>query len=196
MKYLADFLSALAFRESALRTQSERRALTAGIVCFSLGYLLYAVLRNYVYATLPELARPDDGSFINISVCIRDWVRSVVFLLVLYVPALILLGNTFSGDGRDLLVSKQEYQAHASTLLPLWGALFLVTAPLQLLIPHFVSIGLLDISFGMLIRSILLCIYTLWAIKQLSHLSWAQSLGVFALSWLTFVILIDFNSIV
>jgi hypothetical protein len=196
MNFFADIFSMLAFRERALRTQAERRTLTAGIVFFSLGCLLYAVLRNYVYATLPELARPGDGSFINISVILRDWVRSIVFLLVLYVPALILLGKTFSGDGRDLLVSKQEYQAHASTLLPLWGALFLITAPLQLLIPHFVSIGLLDISFGILIRSILLCVYTVWAIKQLSHLSWVQSLGVFALSWLTFAMLIDFTSIV
>jgi hypothetical protein len=195
MKFFADILGMLAFRGSALRTQSERRTLTGGIVCFSIGYLLYAVLRNYVYATLPELLHPDGGSYIYLSVILRDWVRSIVFLLVLYIPALIILGNTFSGDSRGLLVSKQEYQAHASTLLPLWGALFLITAPLQLLIPHFVSIGLLDISFGILIRSILLFIYTLWAIKPLSHLSWAQSLGVFTLSWLTFTLLIDFNPI-
>jgi tetratricopeptide (TPR) repeat protein len=191
MKIFADILGVLAFRGQALRMQSSRRAVAGGAVCFSIGYLVYSILRNLVYAYLPELANIE-GSFLNLNVSqvFLELVQSLLFLLILYIPALILLSNSVSGDGFGLSISKQEYQTHASALLPLWGVLFLIASPLQWLIPQFIPIGVFDVSFGKLFRTILLCIYTLWAIKQLNYLSWAQSFGVFALSWFTLVILV------
>jgi tetratricopeptide (TPR) repeat protein len=63
--------------------------------------------------------------------------------------------------------------------------LFLITAPLQWLVPHFLVVGVLEISVGMLVRSGLLLIYTVWSIQQLNYLSLGQALAVFALSWFT-----------
>ncbi len=195
MKLFFGILGMLGFRVDALRMQAERRALVGGVVCFSMGCLVYAIARNSVYAALPELAGLD-GSFLHLSLSriFLDLARSLIFLLIIYIPALIILSNAFSGDGLGLSLSKQEYHAHASALLPLWGVLFFITSPLQWLIPQFVPIGMLDISFGILLRSILLFLYTLWAIKRLSYLSWAQALGVFALSWFTFPVLMVLNS--
>jgi tetratricopeptide (TPR) repeat protein len=196
MKILANILGMLAFRVQSLRIQSGRRAIAGGAVCFSIGFLVYSVLRNLVYAYLPELSGIE-GSFLslNLSQVFLELVQSLLFLLIVYIPALILLSNVVSGDGLGLSFSKREYQTHASALLPLWGFLILIASPLQLLIPQFIPIGVFDISFGKLFRMILLCIYTLWAIKQLNYLSWAQSFGVFVLSWFAFAILLVLNSL-
>jgi hypothetical protein len=184
MKFLSDLLGVLAFRAHALRSLAESEALARGIVFFSAGFLAYGLVRNSVYAALPELAMRQTGfigSFFGLNL-----VQVLLFLLIVYIPAVIVLSNAMSGDGLGFSVSRQEYRTHISALLPVWGLLFLIAAPVQTLIPHFVNIGMFAISFGMLIRSVLLLAYTLWSIKQLSYLSTAQSLGVLILSWFTF----------
>jgi len=180
---LSDFFGMLVFRSRALRAQAERRAPVAGAVIFSIGYLIYALLRNSVYSSLPEIMMQRPGLFG--SLLNYPLFQILLFLLLIYIPAIIVISNAMSGDGLGLSISKQEYQAHASALLPLWGLTFLVAAPLQWLIPHFLIIGVLEISVGMLVRSVLIIVYTLWAIKQLNYLSSMQALGVFALSWFT-----------
>jgi tetratricopeptide (TPR) repeat protein len=184
MNYLSDIIGVLAFRANAVRSLAERRAFGTGAVIFSFGYLVYTIWRNWIYASeFPDYYVPflESPQFLLI--------MSLAFLLILYIPALIILGNAFSGDGLGFSISKQEYQSHASVLLPLWGILFLATSPLQSLIPQFIPIGLMEIAFGKLLRSILLFVYTLWVLRRLSYLSWAQALGVFALSWFTLPLL-------
>jgi tetratricopeptide (TPR) repeat protein len=186
MKFLLDLLGVLALRTQALRSLSEREALVRGITLFCVGFLAYALVRNSVYATLPELAYQRSGlisTFFGLNL-----VQVLLFLLIVYVPAVIILSNAISGDGLGFSVSRQEYRAHVSALLPIWGLLFLITAPLQWLVPHFLIIGMLEISFGMFIRSLLMLVYTLWSIKQLNYLSLAQALGATTLSWFTFPI--------
>jgi tetratricopeptide (TPR) repeat protein len=72
--------------------------------------------------------------------------------------------------------------------------LYLISAPIQLLIPHFLIVGMVEISIGILVRSLLMFVYTLWAIKQLNYLSLMQAVGVFALSWITFPLYYLFTS--
>jgi hypothetical protein len=200
MKFFVEILGRLAFREHALRMQSERRTAIAGVILFCIGFPAYAIVRNSVYATLPEIASQfsPDASFLNSNIVqvFLHLTQALLFLMIVYVPALILLGNFFAGAGRGFSISRQEYQGHISALFPLWGVLFLIAAPLQWLIPfipiRFSANILVDISLGILVLSILLFIYTLWAIKQLSSLSLVQSFGVFALSWFTFVVFVIF----
>ena len=184
MTFISDLLGMLAFRSSAIRALAERRATVVGGICFSVGYLLYALVRSLVYASLPELISQQSvriGYFAGFQLF-----QILLFLLVIYVPFVIVASNAIAGDGLGLSISKQEYQAHVSALLPLWGALSLIAAPLQWLVPHFLIIGIVEISIGMLIRSILVIAYTLWAIQRLNYLSTVQVLGMFALSWFTF----------
>jgi tetratricopeptide (TPR) repeat protein len=184
MTFISDLLGTLAFRSRAIRALAERRATVAGVICFSVGYLLYALVRSLVYASLPELMSQQSvwiGYFAGFQLF-----QILLFLLVIYVPFVIVASNAIAGDGLGLSISKQEYQAHISALMPLWGALSLIAAPLQWLIPHFLIIGIVEISIGMLIRSILIIAYTLWAIRRLNYLSAIQVLGMFALSWFTF----------
>ncbi len=184
MTFLSNILGMLAFRAAALRAQAELRAPVVGVLCFCVGFLSYTWVRNTVYAVLPELLSRRSG--LIGSILDFQLIQSLLFLMLIYVPAIIVLSNAISGDGLGLSVSRREYQAHISALLPLWGMLFLICAPLQLLVPHFIIIGLIEISVGMLVRSLLLLGYTFWAVKQLNYLSPVQALGVFLLSWLTF----------
>lgn len=88
MTFLSDLLGMLAFRVRALRAQAERRAPVTGVVCFSLGFLAYALVRNSVYAALPEFLSQQSGlidSFLDLNL-----IQAVLFLLLVYVPAVIL----------------------------------------------------------------------------------------------------------
>ncbi len=179
----SSFPGMLAFRTQSLRAQAERRAPVTGVVCFSVGFLAYVLVRNSVYAALPEFWSEQSGllgSFFNLNL-----IQAVLFLLLIYIPALVILSNAISGNGLGFSVSRPEYQAHASTFLPLWGMLFLIDAPLQYFAPQFLVIGAFGITIGMLALLILITIYTVWAIKQLNYLSLLQALGVFALSLFT-----------
>jgi tetratricopeptide (TPR) repeat protein len=184
MKLLQNLFGILGFRSRAIHSLAESHAVLRGIVCFALGFLTYVFVRNSVYADLPELMFRQSGLisglfYLNI-------VQSILFLAFIYSPAVILAANTMFGDGVGFSISGSEYRSHLSALFPLWGLLFLVAAPLQWLIPHFLIIGMAEISVGILIRSLLLIFYTLWAVKQLNSISYSQALGVLAISCLTF----------
>ena len=186
MTFLRDLLGMLAFRTRAIRAQAERQALTPGIVCFCAGYLVYALVRNSVYEA--ELSFPLSGligSFFNLNL-----IQAVLFPMLVYIPVVIALSNALSGDGFGLSISRQEYRAHLSALMPLWGMVFLIAAPLQWLapLPRILEVGeIVEIEFSIaaLVRWAFILIYTLWAIKQLNYLSGTQSVAVFALSWFT-----------
>jgi tetratricopeptide (TPR) repeat protein len=184
MKHLRDLLGILAFQKRALRAQASRQELLWGILCFCAGFLIFGVVRNAVYSSLPDFALQSEflDSFFHLNL-----LQAALFLLLVYLPAIIILSNAISGDGLGFAVSRQEYRGHASVLLPLWGLLFLADAPLQYLAPQFLIVGeeVFGITVGMLILLLLLLVYTPWCIKQLNYLSSAQALGVFALSWFT-----------
>lgn len=183
MNLVADLLGILVFRMRAMRALAERRAVASGIVCFILGYTAYIHVRNSVYATLPEVLSHPSGMFATL--LDFNLIQTLLFLLLIYIPVVIVTANALSGDGIGFAVSRQEYQMHLSALLPVWGLLYLIASPVQLLVPHFLILGMVEISVGILIRSLLMFVYTLWAIKQLNYLSWMQAVAVFALSCLT-----------
>lgn len=203
MKYFANIPGMLAFREQALRMQAERRATIAGIIMFCAGFLAYSIVRSSAYEALPEMARQldPDASFLdsNLFQAGCRLIQWLLFLLIVYIPVLMFWSDFFGGDRLDLSNPKHKYQSHLSALFPLWGVLFIIAAPLQWLIP-FVPIRLnagisikVDISFGMLVLLILLSSYTLWALKQLSRLSLAQSFGFIVLSWFALAVFFLFK---
>jgi len=186
MTFLSRLAGILSFRSTALRAQAERQALFGGAVCFCVGFVVYALVRNSVYAELPELSYQTGliNSLFNFGL-----IQLLVFLLLIYLPAIVVLSNSISGYGLGFSVSKREYRAHASALLPMWGLLFLIAAPMQWLVPHFLVLsslaGGVEFSVGWLVRAVLIVLYTPWAIKQLNYLAPAQAIGVFILSWFT-----------
>ena len=183
MRFFFNLLGMLAFRTKSLRLQAESRMVFTGIVFYSSGFLAYALVRNHVYAALSDLTEPASKPvylFWQLNL-----IQTLLFLLAVFVPILALLGDSIKGKMPGFALSVQDYVLHASALLPLWGLLFFLTAPVQWLAPHFLSIGILDISIGMLARSVLTAVYTVWAVKQLNSLTTVQVLGVFVLSCLT-----------
>ncbi len=183
MKFLFDLLGILRFHLGSLQKMAEQRAIIRGVLCFVLGFLAFIMVRNTVYAQLREPGL-QQASLIR-SILEINLVQALLFLSLLYIPALILLSNSISGYGLGMSVSQKEWRAHVSALLPLWAILLLITAPLQWLTPHFLVVGEFGISIGLLILLVLLVVYTIWAIKVLNYLSVAAALVVFALSWFT-----------
>jgi cytochrome c-type biogenesis protein CcmH/NrfG len=192
MRIFSEIPGMLAFRTHALRVQAERKSVAGGIVWFSIGFLTYAIIRNFVYADLLGLADLE-GAYVDLDLgqIILNIAIAIIFLQIVYIPALIILGNAISGDGFGFSISRQEYRAHSSGLMPLWGALFLLASPLQWLKPSLISIGFFEFEFspGVMIFMILVLAYSVWAIKHLAYLTVGQSLGVIALSWFTLPIL-------
>jgi tetratricopeptide (TPR) repeat protein len=185
VNYLVNLIGMLSFRTRALRATAEERALGRGLILLSAGFVAFVFVRNSVYAIFRESALEQLGfwgSFFRLNL-----IQTVLFLSVVYIPAVIVLGNSIAGDGLGFSISRGEYQSHICALFPLWGSLFLLAAPLQWFVPQFLVLadGVLGISIGLLILIVLTAVYSIWAIKELNYLSMAAALGVFALSWLT-----------
>jgi tetratricopeptide (TPR) repeat protein len=196
MIFLSNLPGMLAFRTRALRAQAEQRALAGGMVCFAAGFWAFVLVWNSVNPSLPELSSPQSllvGTFFNFYL-----IQIILFSILIYIPAIIILSAAISGDGIGLSISGREYYAHISVLLPLWGMLFLIAASIQWLasalweihaieisvgMSAFGEIPVIGIPIGMPALLILLPIYTLWAIQKLNYLSAAQSVGVLVLSW-------------
>ena len=186
MMWLKNLAETLVFRIAALRALAAGRAVTAGIVCHVAGYLAYALARGFVYASLPEFSSVYGRSgLLSVRLGI-ELASDLIFLLFLFIPAIVALSNAFSDDGHGLSFSVAKYRAHLSVLFPVWGVICLVTAPLQLPLPHFLVIGdIIEISLTYLLRALLLGIYTFWAVMRLNYLSPTRTFGVFAISALT-----------
>ncbi len=176
MNALRNLLGMLGCNRRSIQAQAERQALPLGVVCFCLGFLVFSIFRGVVYASLPDLA----GQF-EITDAILRLVQTVFYVLLIYIPGVIILSNAISGDDLGFAVSRDEYRAHASAMLPLWGMLFLVDAPLQYFAPQFLVLGVVGISIGMLVLLPLLLAYTIWAIKELNYLSLTRATAVFML---------------
>jgi len=187
MVILSDILGALAFRIPALRSQAKRSMFAGGIACFSIGFLVYALIRNRVYTALPELMPHPAGPIQY--VLSLNLLQTLIFLLAVYVPALVFFSNLISGKALGFSLARQEYRSHLSALLPLWGTVFLIAAPVQWLIPHFLIVGIVEISMGYLVRAILVSVYTVWTLKYLNNLTISQACVAFILSWITLPVL-------
>ncbi len=183
MNFLADLSAMLCFRTPALLRQAQRRMPARGVACFSAGFLAYALVRNRVYAGLPGIATQPSGPLQHL--VHFNLLPSLVFALAIYVPALVLLGGLTAGKRGARSAFQGEYSRHVSALMPLWGLLFLAAAPLQWAAPHFLVLGMLEISLGYLIRTVAAAVYTVWAVMRLNRLTAAQASGAFVLSWIT-----------
>jgi tetratricopeptide (TPR) repeat protein len=185
VNYLSDLVGMLAFRTRALRAMAGRHALWRGLALLAAGYLLFMFIRNSVYAILLETASVLPGFWG--SLFRLNLFQIFIFLSLVYVPTVIVLGNSIAGDGLGFSISREEYQSHASALLPLWGVIFMIAAPTQWFLPQVLVLagGTILISFGLIILITLMATYSIWAIKEMNYLSTTAALGVFALSWFT-----------
>ncbi len=182
MTFLRDLAGVLAFRIRALRALAAGGHIAAGMIFFAVGFLAFTLVRNAVYIGLEESPLPAGmlESFLRLNL-----VQILLFVLIAYVPAVIIFSNAIAGDGTGLSFSREEYRAHLSLLLPLWGALFLIAAAVQSFIPFFLVLSIVEISIPSLFLLLLLLTYTIWAIKELNYLTRVAALGVFVLSWVT-----------
>jgi tetratricopeptide (TPR) repeat protein len=196
MRYLRDSLGLLGFRRRALRSLAARGALLPGLAWLTAGFLIFVLVRNSVYSDLEEPIPGIVNPGLLDSLFQLNLVQAILFFALVYVPAIIGLGNAFAADGLGLTVSRNEYYSHVSVLFPLWGLLFTVAAPIQVLAPEFLVVGIFfGISIGLFTLILMIVVYTIWAIKELDFIPYPAAAGVFVVSWLTlpaFYVLIRF----
>jgi tetratricopeptide (TPR) repeat protein len=184
MTYFLDIFKILAFRPRSLRALAARQAVIAACLCLAVGFFLFVFVRS---SAAPEVLpyvqeRPSYlESFLDSHV-----LQMLLFLSLVYVPAIVTLSNAFAGDGLGFSMSRSEYAGHLSALFPLWGLLFLIGAPL---VPYFLPLGLLEISAGELWLMLSTVVYTVWAVKEMDYIPIAAALGVVILSLFTLPIL-------
>ena len=186
MTLLPSTLRLLAFRSRAVREVAARRSLSVALLLISTGFLTFVVIRNSVYAGLQEPIPGVVNPGLLDSLFQLNLIQALAFFAGIYVPVIIALSNAFAADGRGLTVSREEYLSHASVLLSLWGMVFLVAAPVQMLVPEFIVLGVFfGISMGLLVLIVLFAAYSVWAIKELNFIPLPAALGAFVLSSLT-----------
>jgi hypothetical protein len=186
MTFLLEILGAFVFRSRFLRALAARRAVIPALIIMSIGFLAFVLVRNSLY--VPAESAPyvsERVSFLE-SLLEIHLLQMLLFLSIVYVPFLVSMSNMFAGDGIGFSVSRNEYSSHLSALLPLWGGLFLIGAPL---LPVFLVLGFLDISAGELWLMLSMAVYTIWAVKELNYIPAAVALSVFGLSLLTLPVL-------
>ncbi len=183
MSFLLDLLAALAFRDRALRSLAGRRSILAGWFILGAGFLAFSLVRSLVYSGTAEGPAPRSG--LLGSLFQLNLIQALLFLALVYVPAVICLSNAFAGDGLGFSFSRDEYQTHVSVFFPLWGVLFLEATFVQWMVPGFLNLGIVEISFGLLALILIMVVYTVWAIKQTNYISGVAAFGVFVLSWFT-----------
>ena len=172
----------LGFKTIALRAMADGQAAIAGIACHIVGYMAYALVRGFVYKSTPEpIYVPRKILFAVLGINLTQELMFLLFLLFLFVPAIVALSNAFSDDGLGFSLSAVEYRAHIAVLFPIWGVVSLVTAPLHFLIAD----DMAGITVVYLFRALLLVIYSFWAVMRLNYLSPTRTCGVITLSVLT-----------
>ena len=181
MDWLKNLVRVMCFRILALRALADRQAIIAGLICYIVGCMANALMRSFA------LTGGFSGDWIH-ALWELSLVQWLLFPLFVYIPILVSLSNAFSDDGLGLSFSTTEYRTHIAVLLPVWGVISLITAPLQLLSPRFLSILqygeeiLGDIHMVYLVRPLLLAVYSFWVVMRLNYLSPTRTCGVFALS--------------
>ena len=187
MMWLKNLTGALRFRTMALRALADSQNVMVGIACYIAGYLAYALVRGFVYVSSSGFIYGRRGILpVVLGMNLTQELILLLGLLFLYIPAIVALSNALSNNGIGLSFSAAEYRAHLAALLPVWGAICLVTAPLQLPFPHFLIVGDTTVTSVInLLRALLIGFYTFWVVMRLNYLSPARTCGVFALSVLT-----------
>ena len=159
---------------------AETPGLWRGALCLSAGYLIVHADPQFRLCGPAGIRIATDR--VPSTCCLQaNLPEALLFLSLVYVPTLILLGNSISGYGLGFSISKQEYEAHISALFPLWGLLFLIAAPLQRLAPQFLVLGggFFGISIGLLALFILMFVYSIWSLRELNFVSAAAATGGF-----------------
>ena len=195
MNTLRELLGILALRPRALRTLASRQAMVPAFLLFVAGFLAFVLVGNLVYAEF-QVGTPGLSSFPYLGSLLRlNLVQALLFLSLVYVPTVVCLSNAIAGEGLGLTLSRAEYQSHISVLFPLWGLILLITAPIPLLLPQVILADLGMISIRFLLFISLTLFYTVWAIRELNHISTMAAVSAFVLSWITlplFYVLIMF----
>lgn len=181
MRIVIDMLATLGMRASALKSLADRRSVAVGATLFAAGFVVFSLVRTSVYASLPD-APPSPSTPLGFLSSLNV-IQSLVFLLLIYLPAVAALSDGIAGRG--LRVSRERYLIHGSALLPLWGLLFLIAAIIQYFVPQFIVGDVVAVSVAILALLAMLAVYTVWALARLNALSIIQALGAFALSWIT-----------
>jgi len=182
MNFVLDTLGLLGLRRRSVEALAARPALAPSFAAFAAGFLVFVWVRHAVYAGLRGAVAPasplDQVMRLNL-------IQAALYATLICVPALTAGVALARRDPSGYTLTFLSYRAHLAVLLPLWGLLFAAAAPVQALVPHWIVIGEVGISVGLLSLLALACFYTVWAIGRINGISAPAAAGVVLIAALT-----------
>ncbi len=180
---LQDLLGVFLLRPRSIESLARRREVGWSVGLFCIGFVAFVLIRNSTYGVEVNPLEREQGfwsGFYQLNL-----IQTLLFFTAAYIPVLAGLCNALSGDGLGFSFTREEYRRYISALLPVWGGLFLVSAPLQWGVPQFVEFGPVGVSFGSLMLILLFVFYTIWIVKELSYIPVTAAIAAFGLAFFT-----------
>ena len=182
MTFLLDILGLLGLRSRSVGALAARTNLWAAFTAFAAGFLVFVLVRNAVYAGLREAGTP--ASLLE-RVVQLNLIQATLYFALVCIPVLAAGVALTRGESPGFSLSVGRYRTHLSVLFPLWGVLFAVSAPVQALVPHWIVLGEVGISVGLLSLFVLAIFYTAWAVGRINGISMPAAAGVVLIAVLT-----------
>jgi hypothetical protein len=182
MNYVLEALGLLGLRSRSVAALAARPGLAPALAAFAAGFMVFASVRHAVYADLRD-AVPAASPLEH--VMRLNLIQAALYVTLVCVPALTAGVALARRDPGGYVLSFLSYRTHLAVLLPLWGLLFAAAAPIQALVPHWIVLGEVGISVGLLSLLILACVYTVWAIGRINGISTPAAAGVVLIAALT-----------
>jgi len=188
MTYLRAALGLLGLRSKALQFLEGRGQIIPALLVFTTGFLAFGLVRGRVYAGLGE-----SQSTGPLGLVLRFGVLpALLYFNLVLIPVLAVSMKMLSAS-RDLPLSLDRLRNFGAVMLPLWGMVLLVVAPLQFLFPEFLVAGEIAISVGLLTLFCTMVFYTAWVVATISHIGIPRAAGAVLLGCLTLPVLYILN---
>ncbi len=170
MTFLRATLGLLGFRGASLHSLAEGKRAAPAIAAFVAGFLTFVLVRNVVYAGLRE-----ETASGPLDILLRFGILpAILYFCLVFIPVLAVASSAFAPGSGGFSASQDDLQTLLAVLLPLWGLLLLIVAPVQALIPQFLVVGDFAVSVGLVLLFCSMTFYTVWVIGEVRHL------GIFA----------------
>ncbi len=190
MTFLRATLGLLGLRSASLWSLAEEKRAVPALAVFAAGFLVFVLVRNAVYAGLREPAAPGP-----LDLLLRFGILpGILYFCLVFIPVLAAVSSAFASGSGGFSASRDELQMLVAVLLPIWGMLLLIVAPLQALVPQFLVVGDFAVSVGLALLFCTMTFYSIWVVCQVRRLGIIAATAAVLVTCLTLPILYLLNS--
>ncbi len=190
MTFLRATLGLLGLRSASLQSLAKGKRAAPALAAFAAGFLAFVLVRNAVYAGLREPAASGP-----LDLLLRFGVLpGILYFCLVFIPVLAAATSAFAAGSGGFSASRDELQTLVAVLLPIWGLILLIVAPLQALVPQFLVVGDFAVSVGLALLFCTMTFYTVWVVSEVRRLGIIAAAAAVLVTCLTLPVLYLLNS--